>query len=372
MLMLLWFVGYSLEFPKRLVQRIGGHSEWNRHVMYRAIREGYVQVYRRTFHKRELISLRLTERGIDYIAERDPEALSLIYSRRDETPRSSHSSPEKIQRLHSVATGMVMAHSAGALILPAQKPSLLFAKHQAAEIIPVDVDTPYYYSSTEIRTAIQEFDPKSVSKGSRMVGIIVRGSDCYCLYDTGKSRMYWMRATEENAATSVSVLLTSRGFHIERVHQVLIGNNMNLITKLCHRPLRNNMHYFVLSDHFERCCFVTNNANGDTLLRILIHPELIQALNVCALRGCTSPRNPTRAYDAVNIDENRPVILGYTCDLLAFARIDETPDGFEQGPIVLAFDYQVAAIQRIIGPLTEVRAISEESHHEQKETNHDP
>lgn len=42
LLELLWFVGYCIEFPTQLAVRIGGGAEWNRRVMYRAIREGYV------------------------------------------------------------------------------------------------------------------------------------------------------------------------------------------------------------------------------------------------------------------------------------------------------------------------------------------
>ena len=44
----------SIEFPTQLAVRIGGGAEWNRRVMYRAIREGYVKLYRRK-HKRHTL-----------------------------------------------------------------------------------------------------------------------------------------------------------------------------------------------------------------------------------------------------------------------------------------------------------------------------
>lgn len=81
LLELLWFVGYCIEFPTQLAVRIGGGAEWNRRVMYRAIREGYVKFYRRK-HKRHVIrSLSLTQKGLDYVAQSDPEAVAMIYSR---------------------------------------------------------------------------------------------------------------------------------------------------------------------------------------------------------------------------------------------------------------------------------------------------
>ena len=69
LLELLWFVGYCIEFPTQLAVRIGGGAEWNRRVMYRAIREGYVRLYRKK-HKRHVIrSMSLTQKGFEYVAQ---------------------------------------------------------------------------------------------------------------------------------------------------------------------------------------------------------------------------------------------------------------------------------------------------------------
>ena len=76
LLELLWFVGYCIEFPTQLTVRIGGGAEWNRRVMYRAIREGYVRLYRKK-HKRHVIrSMSLTQKGFEYVAQRDTSRFS--------------------------------------------------------------------------------------------------------------------------------------------------------------------------------------------------------------------------------------------------------------------------------------------------------
>ena len=125
LLELLWFVGYCIEFPTQLAVRIGGGAEWNRRVMYRAIREGYVKLYRRK-HKRHVIrSLSLTQKGFDYVAQSDPEAVAMIYSRINCSERVYPSKVDKILRLHAIAVGTVMAHAADAEILISQKPSLM-------------------------------------------------------------------------------------------------------------------------------------------------------------------------------------------------------------------------------------------------------
>ena len=99
MLELLWLVGYCVEFPTQLAVRIGGHPEWNRHVMYRAIDMGYVDIARGRSRQRIIRSMRLTPKGLDYISERDPKALAYVLAKQDEHP-TGHSSTEKILRQH--------------------------------------------------------------------------------------------------------------------------------------------------------------------------------------------------------------------------------------------------------------------------------
>ena len=59
MLELLIYVAYCGEFPVNLARRIPGHTEWNRHVMYRAIEEKYVRMYRGKYRQRIIKSLRI-------------------------------------------------------------------------------------------------------------------------------------------------------------------------------------------------------------------------------------------------------------------------------------------------------------------------
>lgn len=97
----------------------------------------------------------------------------------------------------------------GAIILPDQKPSLL-PPAKARKTITPDPQQLYYYSVNELRDGIQAFEVDSVAKSSRILGVIVQGSRCYCLYHTGHTRMYWMQNNEENTVASIDTLLTTR------------------------------------------------------------------------------------------------------------------------------------------------------------------
>lgn len=358
MLELLWFVGYCMEFPTQLAIRIGGHPEWNRHVMYRAINEGHVEVARGRSRQRIIRSMRLTPKGMDYISDRDPKALAYILAKQDEQP-TAHSSTEKVLRQHSLTIALMMAYNAGAVFLPDQKPSLMSKASPLWNGVECRENQAYFYATAEIRRSIQEYDPDSVVKGSRIAGIIVRGRNCYCLYHTGHSRMFWMRSTEENTVAAIETMLNARGFHCESFSQVVIGSRMKVAEKIAHHRVNAQSKYFTVSDGYQSCFFLVNSMQGDALLATIVDPVKRQVANRGALQDYLPPAVATRDYDAVTRDGQRPVILNYQCDLLALLNINQAPYGFTQSPILLCYDYQVDSVQAIVGPMVEVRAISE-------------
>ena len=165
LLELLWFVGYCIEFPTQLAVRIGGGAEWNRRVMYRAIREGYVRLYRKK-HKRHVIrSMSLTQKGFEYVAQRDPEAVSMIYSRVNSSERIYPGWIDKILRLHAIAIGTVMSNAAGAVLLISQKPSLMsLPKEQrmrSCRIPTKSITTPHTSCVSPSRSTPQSQYPRA-------------------------------------------------------------------------------------------------------------------------------------------------------------------------------------------------------------------
>lgn len=365
MLELLWFVGYCVEFPTQLAVRIGGGAEWNRRVMYRAIEQGYVELFRKKYKRHVIRSLSLTQKGFEYIAVRDPEAVSMIYSRLSSTQKVYPSELDKILRLHAIATGVVMANAGGARILLSQKPSLMSPAKRSAAALSPDPKETYYYTPSELRTAIEEYSPESVSKSSRTIGVIISGNSCYLLYFTGRSRMYWMKNSEENYAAAVTSLLRARGFTVARTVQIVIGSTMSVAPRLCRSASPFGNKYFVVSTFFSECLYLTNNRDGDELMRILLSPQMTLSLNKAILKPFHQPQTSMRGYDAIEIQSGKPVILNYQCDLLKLADIRPTIEGYKGSPIMYCFDYQAQTVQRIVGPAIEVRPIEGTILHEQ-------
>ena len=94
-----------------------------------------------------------------YIADRDVDLLNQVLARMDSVTKSTRSTPEKILRLHSRATGLIMAKAAGAHFLPGEKPPLLMSEFRHHSSITPQQGEVYFYTPAEVRNAI---DRKSV------------------------------------------------------------------------------------------------------------------------------------------------------------------------------------------------------------------
>lgn len=359
MLELLWFIGYCREFPSQLAERIGGHPEWNRHVKYEAIKKGYVTVYRTKYRQRVIRSLRLTPLGLEYIAKKDSTVFPFVMAQQD-TNSGSRNITERILRYHAQAIALIMARNAGAVFLPGEKPSLL--ANPLASSAPYDPRKIYYYPVQEFRAAIQEpgrrmdQSVKTVAKSSRLLGVIICGRYCHCLYYTGHSRMYWLAGTEENMVAALEQVLRLRGIAVEVFSEVIIGTKMSVAQKLMKVETQHSSRYFTISDRYNNIFFITNDHRGDALLGVIADQKKQMEINRRALDGFIPPLD-TKFYDAMTPDRRRPVVLGYLCDLFTFSNLSAYLDGFEEPAIVLCYDYQLNAIQSIVETPIEVRVM---------------
>ena len=356
MSLFLFLVGWVRDFPLDLSRRIGGCENWNRHVQYKAKSLGYIEINRLECSRHILRSARLTQAGLDYLCEHAPDLATYLLSVSNVLSVSNRQ--RDIVRKRALAIGQIMAFSAGAAFLPDQKPSLLLHTNDST-CSPSVLNRAYFYSTEELRRAIAEFEPSISSKTSRILGVIVQGHHCFCLYYTGYGRMYWQAKEEHNIIDAIDTLLHARGFKCTNYSQVIISEYMRVAESIAKQNINGVSRYFTVSDSFDHTYFLTNDANGDALLRLLVNPELDRQAMTNYLRNYIPPKAPTRSYDALTEDGLSPVILGYHFDLLKLLTLDEAPVGFRYRPILLCYDYQVYTIQRIVGHQIDVRPITE-------------
>ncbi len=351
---LLWYIGYCEEFPSRLGKRVGPSEDWSRHVMYKAIKRGFVTDYRTTNHKYVIHSLRLTEAGEEYLATHDPQAYTYILGNRSNRRRLDGSAT-KLARRHAITTGFFMARKAGAEVLPDCKPPLIGAGKSAT--YEYQAGDPIYYTIGEIRAALKGDETLPEPKASRMLGVIVRGVQLYVLYYTGHTRMRWYANGEWNSVAAVQAMLNRSGFSCRVISQVIIGSNMSVAVKLMHRDRTAKSRYFVLDGEYNNCYFITDDRLGERLLSTIINPREQVRIRQNALAGYISPSQPTKEYDAVTEDGQRPILFNYQCDLLAIGNMASHVTGFTQPLIMICYDYQAPYLQQMTGAFVEVRSI---------------
>ena len=352
---LLWWVGYCGDFPVSLVGRIGGHEDWNRHVMYGACRKGYLEIYRAEKKGRVVKSLRITEAGLDFVGNCDSDKYNLILARQELDARG-HGNLDKVLRSHALAHGLVMANAIGAVTLPAEKPSLKI--NTVGNYAAHDPDATYYYTAWELREALRERSPNTSPKTARILGVLSREGTLYFLYYTGLTRMYLRQNTEVSVKSSICTLLTARGFHYDTTSMVVIGHGFEAAKKIARQGINSKSKYLCVTTSFNNFYYVTDNMQGERVLKSIVDPAARKETNDRILEGYRVPEQPTRSYDALTPDTAQPVVLSYQFDLLELLLLNTDPFGYPKEPVLLCYDYQVNAIQSIVGPTVEVRIIN--------------
>ena len=355
---LLSYVGFCVDFPQRLVSRTGGHPDWMRTVMHRALEGGYLTLWQNRTARRVVTSLRLTDKGMDYIACQDIRVFEMIAAQRDSMNRGTHNNTDKVLRRHSCAAALVMARNAGVRDLPQEKPPLTM-RDQRWDRCTADPEVCYFYTIQEVRRALAEHAPNLQLKGSSLTGIIVRGEACYYLYDTRGRRMFWMRATEENFAGAVEALLNLRGFQVCTMKQVILGDRMMVAKKLYRRSSKYSRSYFALSLFYKNCYFLPNSRLGDWQLRAMLDRDRTAEIRRQALASYAPAREGGGFWDATDPEEGRPALLNWSFDLLALQKAGMAVEEQGKTGIVLCFDHQVSVMQSLVGPQVEVRGIGE-------------
>jgi len=342
----------------QMPERINGYSDWMRHMKYKAIEAGYLEVFRKNHCNRVVRSLRITDLGMRYLAKYDFNALQLVQSRPN-YKEISRSDMSKMVRQHALAIGLVIAKNIGATIWPNLRPSILDENGCLDDINP-NMDMIYYYPIWEFREAIKELSKDAIAKTSRMVGVIVHGNTYLCLYYFGTKRCYYRPGQEDNIIAMVGEILRRRGFECSKSIQVIVGSSMRNMPHIVRGREDPRSKLFVVPNYRD-CFYIENSKEGDAILAVLADAERKAKLDKWYLKDYLPPDEYATGYDGITKDGMRPVILAYTCNLRVLRYIDFYNASCAEGPLILCYDYQQDAIVQLVGPLYEVRVIERDA-----------
>ena len=237
---LLEFVGLCGEVPVSLVRKLPGYYDYNRRLVTRLVREGYLKERRMKGYRRRIArSLSLTEVGLGQLQRVSPGRAQRVRTHAL-APENGHGNWKKTLRLHRGAACLLAAMKLNAVWQPGrQKDAAL--DHQLT-----------YYSAYELAVKYG-WD----NKGARLSGILVSKYTYSPLYYLGDSNLRWSEEAERMFLDHVESSPLGRGRTLgsnlllgERwdLMETLITHAVNPRSRLIHFTRYSSFRYFTVDD----------------------------------------------------------------------------------------------------------------------------
>lgn len=243
----------------------------------------------------------------------------------------------KRKRLHSIAETTLMMVNAGVKIYRDKKP-LIFEKVGADSAGIKIIDSPTFYNSREIKAIPGE---ATKIKNSRSVGLLVNAKNISLLYHMGENLIKWYPRSETKLSVICNYLFSVKGeYPLNSINAIMIGKTMENALSLLESAGGYRRQFFMVDNIFEVFHFITNDINGQLILKLILNPKLNLELNHILFDDYL-PINPD--YNVVNdaiSDDGVPVIQAYDFDLVKIKRFRQGLILKDMAGIIYCFDFQ--------------------------------
>lgn len=252
-----------------------------------------------------------------------------------------------------MAEVLVAMYNANVLLLPWEKPAIC---QDNGRMKMGDIAEPTYYTSLEIKGA---GDEGRKFTGSRATGVLYTCENAYLIFNTGMTEMKWDSNSEIRLKAEISHQMLSFSYTgVKQADAMMFAADMSQLEVLMQGGRRKRRNQTVL-DEFEHFHYLTNDYQGETVLRLLCDPELKAALDNILLEDLIPVAKDYFRYDCDALDEDgTPVLLGYTCDMPRIGRFDAALSIWETAGVLYCFDFQADALHRICGPQVQIESIN--------------
>jgi hypothetical protein len=234
-------------------------------------------------------------------------------------------------------------HNADVLIYKDEKPDAFGADEQPA----LTIASPVFYTSREIKELEHNFDNV---RGSRSAGVLLTETELFIVYNTGGSLMCWDYAAEIKTKSNLrQVLCFNRFPHQYRpinLRAMMLGNEMEQAYQILTSTGGQKRSYFILDNNYESFVYLTNDHNGEVLLKLLCDREKVNELN-SILSLNLQDRDPGSIIENDAMDENgEPVMFAYDCDLSRVIRFNQALSVKNIKGTMICFDFQKDVLRR--------------------------
>lgn len=336
---LLELIGISGEFPADQLGRLFSSPSYAEKVVTELKAEKLI----RTHYKDKLRGYRLTKRTKELLLSYFPERFRYYLTGNTETNLIRSEVTRRI-RLHQKAETYLTLLHAGIPIFPDQKPPVFSKDREAGSVTMRSL--PLFYSSREIKE-LGEVTTKI--KNSRSMGILMAPHCVYAIYNTGSGILKWECKTEVRFNAFLQHTLQDYPYsgHPE-IRAIMLGTSMDTAFRLLTSTGGYRRSLFMLDTSFTHFHFVTNDAQGETLLKLLVHPRMMKKLNQLLLSDLKVCKNDLN-IECDAVDENgTPTILAYDFDMQRINRFNTGLNVYGKSGNLICFDFQLPVLKRYL------------------------
>ncbi len=326
------------EFPTHQLLRLPGGESYKLKVIQSLKRKRLL----RSFYRDGLRGYRLTGAGKDALYASNPLRYSFALAAGSETSHLK-SEPDRRLRLHRIAEATVTMMNAGVIVHRDQKPDIFCRDWEPDR--HTQITAPVFYNSREMK-ALGENALKI--HGARYSGILLSAPQSFVIYNLGDSLMKWKYKAEMRTKAVMNHVLTKdrlpRQLRSDAIHGLLLGSTMELAYRILTCPSREQ--YFVLDGGYDHFYFLTNDRQGERLLRLLCKTQLYEQLEDLLL-GDFYERDEDALLENDAMDENDcPVLLACLLDLPRIRRFNTAIELRKCRGTLICFDFQADVLRR--------------------------
>lgn len=311
-------------------------------------------------HSRDgLKGYRLTPAAKELLRFEDPERFLFFLTGSSDTNRPRSDLPRRLRLQHASIVYATLLN-AGITIFRDEKPLVFRPDFRDTAILPL----PVFYHSREIK---ELGDEHTKINNSRIQGILLAPSCIYAVFYTGDSLLKWEYRTE----LRVKALLNyhaSRGVlskgRVEPAYNpdspikaLFIGKDMGTALKLLTSTGGYQKSYFCLDKSFDYFHYIPADPAGETLLRVLCSPELMENLKTLLLSDLHPPcMDLPLEHDAVT-EDGLPILLAFDFDMLRLVHFHTALSFQALRGHLICFDFQTDVLRQFFGADIEIETI---------------
>jgi len=349
---ILSLIAVSGELPVTQIDRLRGG---------RAYKEKLIKTLKRnkliyTYYRDKLRGYRLTDIAKKALLADNKPRFASFFAGDTETSLPKYEITRRL-RLHSIAEALVTMTNANVRVYNDEKTGV-FGHGSGGNKLNQPVITPAFYHSREIKAIGQE---SAKIRGGRAVGVMLTDKRVYIVFNSGDSSMKWDYKSEMRMKAVMKTTLCFGGvlsqYQPQSVQALMLGGDMEQAYRLLTGIGGARKNYFMLDGSYEHFPYITNDHNGEIVLRLLRDERTRQELNT-VLSENLLPRDARSLIENDAMDPNGgPVLFAYDCDMPRIARFNVASRIQGSSGTLICFDFQADTLRRFCGDSIQTRSI---------------